>query len=188
MVNRYHTDYIGFVFAKSKRKITKEEAGRLKKMLDKNIKVAGVFVNASSEDILELCRENIIDIIQLHGEEDEDYIRKLKKRLSNPIIKAIRPRTEEDIKKGLALPSDYLLLDTYSSGQYGGTGKPFDWSIVPKEAERIFLAGGLSADNVGKAILTCHPFCVDVSSGVETDGFKDEAKVKAFLEAVKAKY
>lgn len=188
MANRYRADYIGFVFAQSKRRVTKEEAGRLKKLLDKSIRAVGVFVNAPAEDILELCRENIIDIIQLHGDEEEEYIKELKKSLSNPIIKAVRPRSEEDIKRGLALSSDYLLLDTYISGEYGGSGKSFDWSMVPDKAGRIFLAGGLNADNVRKAIQTCHPFCVDISSGVETGGFKDEAKVKAFLEAVKEGY
>ncbi len=185
IVNRYLPDYIGFVFAESKRKVTKEEARKLKAGLDKSIKAAGVFVNAPVMDIVELCRENIIDVVQLHGDEEEGYIRELKKNISQPVIKAVRPRVKEDIQQGLAFSSDYLLLDTYFEGQFGGTGKPFDWSMIPQNAENFFLAGGLNSSNVKEAILICHPFCVDISSGVETGGFKDESKVKAFIEAVR---
>lgn len=185
MVNRYQPDYIGFVFADSKRKVTKEDAARLKKLLDTNIQAVGVFVNAAITDILELCRENIIDVIQLHGDEEEDYIQTLKKNLPNPIIKAVRPISKEDIEKELALSADYLLADTYIKGQYGGSGKTFDWSILPANAEKIFLAGGLNTGNAEEAILTCNPYCVDISSGVETDGLKDAAKVKAFIDIVR---
>lgn len=188
MANKYLPDYIGFVFAESKRKITKPEAGRLKEMLDRRIKAAGVFVNAPVADIIKLCRETIIDIVQLHGGEGEEYIKELKKYISVPVIKAIRPRTEEEITGALALSSDYLLLDTYMEGQYGGSGVAFDWNMVPTQpymTDKIFLAGGLNSCNVKKAILACRPFCVDVSSGIETEGFKDEAKVQAFIRAVR---
>lgn len=185
IVNCYQPDYIGFVFAESKRKVTKEKAARLKRQLDTNIQAVGVFVNTPIQDILDLCNENIIDMIQLHGNEKEDYILELKNKLPHPIIKALRPDSKENIEKSLTLHSDYLLVDTYIEGQFGGSGRTFDWSILPGKAEKIFLAGGLNAGNAEDAILTCRPYCLDVSSGVETDGRKDALKVKAFIDIVR---
>lgn len=185
IVNHVLPEYIGFIFAESKRKVTKEEAAILKQQLDKRIRAVGVFVNAPAEEIISLCRENIIDTVQLHGEEDEAYIKVLKSELSNPVIKAVRVAEPDDIFKAQALSADYLLFDTYSPEQYGGIGKPFDWSIIPQGIGEFFLAGGLNSNNVTKAAKTCRPYCVDISSGVETDGVKDEEKVMKFIQIVR---
>ncbi len=188
IVNKYLPDYIGFVFADSKRKITREEAHRLKNQLDERILSIGVFVNAPVEEIAALVKANIINGIQLHGDEDENYMNTLRRTIKEavPIIKALRAIKEEDIKKGRKLPADYFLLDTYSAEHYGGIGKPFDWNIVPEDFRRFYLAGGLNNTNVTKAIEMLHPYCVDISSGVETEGYKEEKKVMEFIAAVRA--
>jgi phosphoribosylanthranilate isomerase len=188
IVNKYLPDYIGFVFADSKRKITREEAHRLKSKLDERILSVGVFVNAPIEEIAALVKAEIINGIQLHGDEDENYMNTLRSRIKEavPIIKALRATKEEDINNGRKLPADYFLLDTYSAEHYGGIGKTFDWNIVPEDFGRFYLAGGLNSCNVTKAIEMLHPYCVDISSGVETKGYKDEKKVMEFIAAVRA--
>ena len=129
-------DYIGFVFAESSRRVTPDKAAQLRRELDKRIRAVGVFVNAPMEEILELAghreKERVIDLIQLHGDEDEAYIRQLKKHTPLPVIKAVRVRSREQILKAQELPCDYLLLDTETKGRYGGTGTQFDWTMIPK--------------------------------------------------------
>lgn len=174
-------DYVGFVFAKSKRQITKEQAREFKNMLDKNIKAVGVFVDEDMESILEYLREEIIDIAQLHGNENEEYIVKLKSKTHADIIKAIVAQNICDIEKWYDTAADYLLID---SGR--GTGKTFnwedknkfDWEKIHKNAPPFFLAGGLSPQNVEQAVKIAAPFGVDTSSGIETDGRKDFLKMK----------
>lgn len=180
-VNRVIPDYIGFVFAKSKRMVTLAEAVILKKLLNPAIKSIGVFVNEDMGRIAQLCRLNIIDGVQLHGDEDEAYILALKTKISVPIIKAVRVRSRQDILEAESLPCDYLLLDSYKDKEYGGTGKAFDWSLIPEKSERkkpIFLAGGINRDNLANALESVGPYCIDISSGVETDGIKDPEKIK----------
>jgi len=184
IVNYQNPDYIGFVFAKSRRQITPEQAKTLKVRLHPSIKSTGVFVDASIPFIISLVNEHIIDMVQLHGTEEEDYIRQLKKNVSCPVIKAIRVQNTSDILKAQSLSCDYLLLDTYVKGEPGGSGKTFDWSLIPKGIKPYFLAGGLTMENVGLAISCCHPYCVDVSSGVETEGIKNNDKIAAFMHAV----
>ncbi|MGB4660463.1 MAG: phosphoribosylanthranilate isomerase, partial [Mobilitalea sp.] len=173
MVNNVLPDYIGFVFAKSKRQVNDSTALLLKSNLDPKIQVVGVFVNEDSNRIVRLCQEGVIDVIQLHGDEGEGYIRQLKSSVSNPIIKAVRVQTAEDIRLAEELSCDYILLDTYKDNQYGGSGETFNWSIVPKGKKPFFLAGGINTENVLEAIESMNPYCIDVSSGVETDGYKD---------------
>lgn len=185
IVNQYDPDYVGFVFAGSKRKIDKTTAAALKKELDKSIKAVGVFVNEPVENIIKLCREQVIDIIQLHGEETEEYIKKLKNILSNPIIKAIGIDKESGLIPSIKYQVDYMLYDTVAKGQFGGSGVTFDHRILADRQHPFFLAGGLHKDNVAEAVRNCRPYCVDVSSGVETDGKKDEIKVKDFIYAVR---
>ncbi|MDF2803298.1 MAG: hypothetical protein K0S61_3201 [Anaerocolumna sp.] len=191
IVNKYLPEYIGFVFADSKRRIDKLTALTLNKKLDQSIQVVGVFVNEPIESIVELCKEHIIDIIQLHGDEDEEYIKKLKSKVKNPIIKAVgvENKYECDTKDlysfSYKYPVDYMLFDTAVKGQYGGSGVSFNHSLLSKQQSPFFLAGGLDCENVEKAIGICRPYCVDVSSGVETDGFKDEIKIKDFINAVR---
>lgn len=180
-VNEILPDYIGFVFAKSTRQVTDETAGQLKSALDHRIKAVGVFVNDHIDHIVRLYEKNVIDLIQLHGDEDADYIHQLKKKVPCPIIKALRIRSAEDIHRGTEYDSEYLLLDTYSSHQYGGSGEAFDWTMITQMRKPFFLAGGIGIDNVEKAIHMLNPYCVDISSKVETDGWKDPDKMREII-------
>lgn len=183
--NRLRPDYIGFVFADSKRKVTREQAARLKEKLDPDIRAVGVFVNEAPERAAKIAGEDIIQMIQLHGDEDQEYIRRLRSLTEKPIIKAVRVQSREQIERAGELSCDCLLLDTYTAGQYGGSGIPFDYSLIPEMKMPFFLAGGLNADNVAKALKESHAFAADVSSAVETDGWKDAGKMEAFIRAVR---
>lgn len=176
-VNEAKPDYIGFVFAKSPRQVSFDVAAELKDKLDKNIKTVGVFVNSPISEILPLVKEGIIDLIQLHGEEDEHFIEQLKDYTTAPIIKAVRVQSQQDIIDKQELPCEFLLLDTFQKDVYGGSGQTFDWTLIPKLKKPFFLAGGININNINQAISACHPYCVDVSSGVETDGVKDREKI-----------
>ena len=182
-VNEIKPEYIGFVFAKkSKRYVTPQKAMELKKLLSPEILAVGVFVGEEPEVIAGLLENGTIDIAQLHGSEDEEYIRKLKTMTDKPIIKAIQV-TDESTYAETKLPScsvDYLLLDSGA-----GTGTTFDWNKIEKLCKPYFLAGGLSPDNVGEAIELLHPYAVDVSSGIEEDGDKSKEKMAAFAAAVR---
>lgn len=184
-VNSLNPDIIGFVFAKSRRRVTKDQAQHLKSMLKPSIRSAGVFTDAPISLIKELVQENIIDIVQLHGNETADYIEEIKSILSCPIIKAIRVDSMETILKAQKLRCDYLLLDTYIPGEMGGSGITFNWNIIPPEIKPYFLAGGLDSSNVKSALSNCRPYGIDVSSGVETNGLKDPDKISAFIKAAK---
>ena len=204
-VNAETPDFVGFVFAESRRRVTPQQARELRARLCAGIVPVGVFVDEAPETVASLVREGIIDIVQLHGAEDERYIEVLKSLTDAPVIKAVGVRSADDVQKWMASAADYLLLDNAS----GGSGETFDWSLVisdqlsvirsepsarhlRREAPPLindqrslithfFLAGGLNADNVTRAIETVKPFAVDASSGVETDGFKDPAKIKEFI-------
>lgn len=182
-VNEIKPEYIGFVFAKkSKRYVTPQKAMELKKLLSPEILAVGVFVGEEPEVIAGLLENGTIDIAQLHGSEDEEYIRKLKTMTDKLIIKAIQV-TDESTYAETKLPScsvDYLLLDSGA-----GTGTTFDWNKIEKLCKPYFLAGGLSPDNVGEAIELLHPYAVDVSSGIEEDGVKSKEKMAAFAAAVR---
>lgn len=185
MVNLYEPDYVGFVFAESSRQVTEEEAEALKVELADGILAVGVFVNAPVVQAARIAEKGIIDMIQLHGDEDEAYICSLKKLTGRPVIKAVRVQSREQILQAEKLPCDHLLLDTYTKGQYGGSGKRFDLSLIPGLSKPFFLAGGLNAENVRQALEISGAFAADVSSAVETDGYKDTDKVKAFIQAVR---
>jgi len=185
-VNTALPDYIGFVFARSRRRIDEQKAKALKARLNPAIKAVGVFVNEEMKKIIELCNAHVIDLVQLHGDEDEDYIKRLKNRVSNQIIKAVRVKAPEDVKKAMGFSCDYLLLDAYHEKEYGGTGKAFDWSVIPDINKPFFLAGGIHPGNVMQAIGSCNPYCIDVSSGVETDGYKDPEKIMEMVARVRA--
>lgn len=174
-------DYIGFVFAENRRRtVTPEKALILKNMLDRNIKAVGVFLNQDKNFISDIVKNNIIDIIQLHGDEDNGYISDLRKLTGDiPIIKAVSVKSTEDIARAEEYISDFILLD---NGK-GGTGKRFDWSLIEKN-NRIFLAGGINTDNISEAI-KLNPYCIDVSSGAETDGFKDRNKMIQLVRTVR---
>ena len=182
IVNKYRPDYIGFVFADSKRKVSHELASELKDNLDSNIISVGVFVDASLDEILKLFNDGIIEVAQLHGSENEEYIDYLKEKTGGKlkIIKAIEVSEGIDLSKYDDSKADYLLFD---SGK--GSGKTFDWRLLKKDFNReFFLAGGLNSQNVKEAIEEFDPYAIDLSSGVESDGFKDENKIKELMEVI----
>jgi Phosphoribosylanthranilate isomerase len=185
-VNCWRPDYVGFVFADSRRRITPEQAGHLKDRLNPDIKAVGVFTNKPMQFIIELSRKGIIDVIQLHGDENEEYIRGLKQETACPVIKAVRVQSTEQILQAETLSCDLLLLDTYLKGQYGGSGKTFNRALIPPLYKPFFLAGGLERGNIAQAVGECHPFGIDVSSGAETDGLKDEKKIRQIIEIVRS--
>ena len=176
-VNIEKPDYIGFVFANSRRRVTPTQAMELRSKLAKEIIPVGVFVDETPENILQLVQNGVIEMVQLHGTETEEYIVKLKELTDVPIIKAISVQHTGDVQKWESTAADYLLLDS----QGGGTGQAFDWSLIGKTPKPYFLAGGLDANNITNAISQTTPFAVDVSSGVETDGFKDPKKINEFI-------
>lgn len=185
-VNRCLPDYIGFVFAPgSRRRVAPEQALLLKDRLDSRIKAVGVFTNETVQNIVLLCETGVIDMVQLHGDETGEFIRELRHKTACPIIKAVRVKDGEAILQAEQLSCDFLLLDTYQKGHYGGSGRTFDHSLIPALQKPYFLAGGLDGDNIRQAVLTCRPFAVDVSSGTETDGFKDEKKIRKIMEIIR---
>ena len=182
IVNRYKPDYIGFVFADSKRKVSHDLAKELRNNLDSDIIPVGVFVDSPQDEILKLFDEGIIEIAQLHGSESEQYILDLKKKTDGELktINAIEMTQEVDLLEYNDSNSDYLLLD---SGK--GSGKTFDWSLIRKDIKKeFFLAGGLNSKNVTQAIDEFNPYAIDLSSSLETDGFKDENKIKEIMEVI----
>lgn len=179
--NRFMPEYIGLVFApKSKRYVTPEKAAELKQLLAPGIKAVGVFVKESPEIVASLLNDGIIDIAQLHGGEDEDYIKRLRMLTDKPVIKAFRIVTASDVTEAERSAADDILLDSGA-----GTGTVFDWALIQDIKRPYFLAGGLGINNVASAIGTLHPYAVDVSSGIETDGYKDPYKMAAFVAAVR---
>lgn len=180
-VNALKPEYIGFVFwSKSKRNVPPEKAKELKDLLSPDIKAVGVFVDEPIENVAELLNDNIIDIAQLHGGEDEEYIKKLRTLSSKPIIKAFLLKSEIDAERAEKSTADYILVDSGT-----GTGKSFDWELLKNISRPYFLAGGLCCENISQAITALDPYAVDVSSGIETNGCKDKNKMAAFVAAVR---
>lgn len=182
-VNEAKPDYCGFIieFPKSFRSITADKVRELVKDLAPEIQAVGVFVNAPVELVSGLLNEGTIALAQLHGQENEVYIRELKKLTDKPLIKAFSVKTREDIEKALQSPADYILLDQGS----GGTGKVFDWSLIPKIERPFFLAGGVGAENLEQAIREIRPYAVDLSSSVETDKWKNPEKIRNVVDIVR---
>jgi phosphoribosylanthranilate isomerase len=196
-VNEALSDYAGFVFAESRRQVSPAFAEKLRSRLKDNITPVGVFVNAPIAEITALYKNGIISIAQLHGEEDEEYITQLKEKCAIPIIKTIKitaedaEKTKEDFDKNSASFAssavhnnskvDYLLLDSGA-----GSGKPFDWDLLKtfKTEKPWFLAGGINLDNIWQAI-ALNPFAIDVSSGTETDGYKNREKILQLVTTVR---
>ena len=178
--NELRPDFVGFVFwEKSSRYVSRQEALELGRALLPDIKKVGVFVDEDPDRIAALLSEEIIDIAQLHGHEDEEYISKLRSLAGGAcVIKAFVIKSKEDLEKAKKSSADYLLLD---SGK--GTGQTFNWELIAKEDidKPFFLAGGLGRENVADAIKRLRPYAVDVSSGIETDGLKDPEKMSKFM-------
>ena len=185
--NRMLPDYVGFVFApKSRRYVEPRQAARLRELLNPAIKTVGVFVRAEEKEAARLTKEGVIDLIQLHGNETEDYIRRLRMMTDRPLIKAFSMDCPGGLEEMKACTADFLLLD---SGP-GGTGRRLDWEQMAEEGygslkKPWFLAGGLTPENVEEAIELLRPWGVDVSSGIETEGKKDENKMAVFTVAVR---
>lgn len=180
-VNELMPDYIGFIFAKKKwRYITPEKAKELRSALKSEITPVGVFIDEEIDIVLSLLSNNIIDAVQLHGREEDDYIAKLREHSDCTIIKAFKIRTPKDITMANKSTADIVLLD---SGE--GSGETFDHSLIKGINKPYFLAGGLDSQNVCFAIEKLHPFGVDASSSLETNGFKDKEKMTAFTKAVR---
>lgn len=182
-VNEAKPDFCGFIveFPKSRRNVTVDQLRKLREQLDENILPAGVFVNAPAELPAKLLNEGTIALAQLHGQEDEEYITRLKGMTDQLLIKAFSIKTEEDVEQALRSGADYILLDQGA----GGTGETFDWNLVPSIKRPWFLAGGLGCDNLETAIQRLHPWAVDLSSSVETDGHKDPDKIAKAVQTVR---
>ena len=182
VVNRLRPEYIGFIFVPtSKRYITRERAIRLKQMTSLDIQVVGVFVNEKPEIIAQFVNDGIIDIIQLHGNEDEKYINQMRQLTDKPIIKAFRIKTMRDVIEAEQSSADFILLDSGA-----GTGKTFDWTLIHNIQRPYFLAGGLSIYNLKDALKELKPYAIDVSSGIETQGRKDNEKMSTFISVLRA--
>ena len=211
-VNEWKPDYVGFVFApESRRYVTAEQAAELKAHLDPQIQAVGVFVDEAPERVAALLNQGVIELAQLHGSEDEEYLVRLRELTHKPVIQAFRIRTKEDVIRAMQSSADEILLDSGA-----GTGSTFNWEILciesgydraidaekdgekpfctkrnrekslyAEETRPYFLAGGLNPQNVTEAIRRLHPYAVDVSSGIETDGSKDREKIAAFVTAVR---
>ena len=187
-------DYMGLVFAPSKRQVTVEQAKTLVEELHKQyavrynsetIKTVGVFVNETIENLLKIAEEVKLDVIQLHGDEDESFIQILKEQSNVEIWKAVQVRSAADAEKWIDSSADMLLFDAYHKDERGGTGEVFDWSSLDEFERPFMLAGGIDSTNVARAIRTVRPYGIDISSGIETEGVKDNEKMKAFTNIVR---
>ena len=195
-------DYMGLVFAPSKRQVTVDQAKILVEELhrgyakkygsdtehDKNdtIKTVGVFVNETIDNLVTIANEANLDAVQLHGDEDEAFIQSLKERTNVEVWKAIQIRTAADTEKWIDSSADMLLFDAYHKDERGGTGEVFDWSSLDAFERPFMLAGGIDSTNVARAIRTVRPYGIDISSGIETNGVKDDEKITAFIKIVKS--
>lgn len=182
MLNEVLPDFAGFVFAESPRRITFQEAKVLRRHLDRRIQTVGVFVNEPIASILQLVNEQVIDLIQLHGDEDDHYLKELAQQTNAKIIKAVRISSESSLNR--TYTADYLIYDAYHKNKLGGTGETFNWEMLNDKKRDYFLAGGLNSENIQQAIQLLHPYAIDISSGVETDGYKDRDKIIQLLSTI----
>ncbi|MDD3224858.1 MAG: phosphoribosylanthranilate isomerase [Clostridium sp.] len=192
-VNKLLPDYIGFVFAKSRRQIEIKDAKGLSLLTDNRIKKIGVFVNEDIKVVKEIADTVKLYALQFHGNEDEEYVSNFKEyRVWKSMSIDVDTVNIEDYEKQISKINESLVqsvvLDSISKSKFGGSGVSFDWDIVKKLSikKKLILAGGLNSNNVLEAINKAKPYAVDVSSGVETDGFKDFYKIKKFIEKVRS--
>ncbi|WP_311574718.1 bifunctional indole-3-glycerol-phosphate synthase TrpC/phosphoribosylanthranilate isomerase TrpF [Veillonella parvula] len=200
-------DYMGLVFAPSKRQVTVDQAKTLVEELHKqyanrynrdaeqysnqtlihqeSIKTVGVFVNETVENLLKIAEEVKLDVIQLHGDEDESFIQTLKEQSNVEVWKAVQVRSAADTEVWIDSSADMLLFDAYHKDERGGTGEVFDWASLDEFERPFMLAGGIDSTNVARAIRTVRPYGIDISSGIETEGVKDDEKIKAFTNIVR---
>lgn len=194
-------DYMGLVFAPSKRQVTVDQAKTLVEELhkqytkrynngaeqsnDDEIKTVGVFVNETLDNLVTIATEVNLDVVQLHGDEDEAFIQSLKERTNVEVWKAVQIRSAADAEAWIDSSADMLLFDAYHKDERGGTGEVFDWSCLDEFERPFMLAGGIDSTNVARAIRTVRPYGIDISSGIETEGVKDDEKIKAFTNIVR---
>ena len=194
-------DYMGLVFAPSKRQVTVDQAKTLVEELHKQytkrynngaeqsnndeIKTVGIFVNETLDNLVTIATEVNLDAVQLHGDEDEAFIQSLKERTNVEVWKAVQVRSAADAEKWIDSSADMLLFDAYHKDERGGTGEVFDWSSLDEFERPFMLAGGIDSTNVARAIRTVRPYGIDISSGIVTDGVKDDEKIKAFTNIVR---
>ena len=181
--NAAKPDYVGFIFVEgTKRYVEPIQAAQFRKDLAGDIQTVGVFVNARIEKIVAICKAGIIDVIQLHGEEDATYIDQLKGQVDQEIIKSVAVGDDLVVAPNQA---DYLLFDSLSPSR-GGSGKILDWQMVSAYQEKpFFLAGGLGVENIEEALKVVRPYAVDASSSLETDGVKDPVKMQKFVAKIR---
>ena len=182
-VNEAKPDFAGFIIdvPKSRRNVPREKVWELTALLSPEILPVGVFVNAPMETILSLVTDGRLKAVQLHGQESQSYLEELKKQVAVPLIRAFSIRSPEDLTEAEKSPADFVLLDNGA----GGTGETFDWSLLSSFNRPFFLAGGLRLENIAEAVSRFHPYALDLSSGVETDGYKDKEKIIAAVAAVR---
>lgn len=174
-------DFAGFILTPGfRRSITKIQASRFRERLNPEIPAVGVFVNASREEMVSFLKEDIIQMVQLHGDESEEDVRYLKEASGKPVIKAVKVHSRQDADAWLNSRADYLVFDGGA-----GAGRTFDWKLLEHVKRDYFLAGGLNAGNLAEALERLHPWAVDLSSGVETEGFKDKMKMKEAVRLVR---
>ena len=198
-------DYMGLVFAQSKRQVTVDQAKILVSELHKQyanrynrdviqwsndvvqefIKTVGIFVNETLDNLVTIATEVNLDAVQLHGDEDEVFIQSLKERTNVEVWKAVQIRSAADAAAWIDSSADMLLFDAYHKDERGGTGEVFDWSSLDEFERPFMLAGGIDSTNVARAIRTVRPYGIDISSGIETEGVKDDEKIKAFTNIVR---
>lgn len=200
-------DYMGLVFAPSKRQVTVDQAKSLVKELHKQygnrysrdevqcsnqtlihqefIKTVGIFVNETLDNLVTIATEVNLDAVQLHGDEDEAFIQSLKERTNVEVWKAVQIRSAADAEAWIDSSADMLLFDAYHKDERGGMGEVFDWSSLDEFERPFMLAGGIDSTNVARAIRTVRPYGIDISSGIETEGVKDDEKIKAFTNIVR---
>lgn len=198
-------DYMGLVFAPSKRQVTVDQAKILVSELHKQyanrynrnviqwsndvvqefIKTVGIFVNETLDNLVTIATEVNLDAVQLHGDEDEAFIQSLKERTNVEVWKAVQIRSAADAEKWIDSSADMLLFDAYHKDERGGTGEVFDWSSLDEFERPFMLAGGIDSTNVARAIRTVRPYGIDISSGIEKEGVKDNEKIKAFTNIVR---
>ena len=182
-INEARPDYCGFIveYPKSRRNVSKDQVERLVRLLEPEILPVGVFVNAPPFLPAKMANEGTIRAIQLHGQEDAFYLQRLRKLTDAPVIQAFSIATEKDVEAARRSEADWVLLDHGS----GGTGESFDWNLIKNMERLFFLAGGLTPENLVRAVHTAKPWAVDLSSGVEKNGRKDAQKIRAAVEAVR---
>lgn len=182
IANQHLPDYIGFVlhYPKSRRYVSVERAQELGRLLNPGIRIVGVLVDQPLETAVSLLNDCVVDIVQLHGHEDENYIRMLKERTGKQIWKAFQIHSPEDVAAARTSSADMLVLD---SGM--GSGESFDWSLIADFDRPYFLAGGINPQNAVRCVKQLHPYGIDLSSGVETNGVKDKGKISSVIHAVR---